>query len=267
MPTERPGGGEPVPAEPREVRLLAPAGFPYVEPGDSLPGLIAATLSRNAIPLREGDVVVLAQKVVSKAEGRYVDLADVDPSPRARELAGICGKDPRLVELILSESTAVLRCRPGVIIVRHRLGLVLANAGIDQSNIEHGERQRALLLPLNPDRSASAIRSALAAGGADVAVLIVDSIGRAWRLGTTGLCIGAAGLRTLDDMRGQTDLFGRTLVSTVVATADEIAAAASMLMGQAREASPLVVMRGLALRREDGSAQDIVRPFEEDLFP
>lgn len=256
-----------MPVEPREVRLLAPTDFPYVEPGDSLPDLVAVTLSRNAIQLRDGDVVVLAQKVVSKSEGRYVDLADVAPSPRARELAGICRKDPRLVELILSESTAVLRCRPGVIIVRHRLGLVLANAGIDQSNIEHGDRQRALLLPLDPDRSASAIRSALAVDGAHVAVLIVDSVGRAWRLGTTGICIGAAGLRTLDDMRGQIDLFGRTLVSTVVATADEIAAAASMLMGQSREASPLVVMRGLALHREDGSAHDLVRSFDEDLFP
>lgn len=264
-------GPTPHPAA-RDVRLLAPAGFPQVRPGDDLPDLIASTLERNAIKLRDGDAVVLAQKIVSKSEARHVDLADVSPSARARELAAICRKDARLVELILSESTQVLRCRPGVIIVRHRLGLVLANAGIDQSNIEHHTGERALLLPLDPDRSAAAIRERLIARSPAtlrpaIAVLIVDSVGRAWRMGTTGICIGAAGMRTLDDMRGQSDLFGRTLVSSIVAAADEIAAAASMVMGQAGEGLPLVVARGMRFHRDEGTARDLVRSFEEDLFP
>ncbi|MDN5939746.1 MAG: coenzyme F420-0:L-glutamate ligase [Salinisphaera sp.] len=250
-----------------ETRLLTPAGFPLVEPGDDLPGLIAANLAQNEMALQDGDIVILAQKVVSKAEDRTVDLARVQPSNRARALARTCDKDPRLVELILSQSTDVLRCRPGILIVRHRLGFVLANAGIDQSNIDHGGGERALLLPLDPDRSAREIRSALATAGANVAVLIIDSAGRAWRLGTTALCIGAAGMRVLDDRRGHADLFGRTLTSTVVAVADEIAAAASVVMGQGREASPLVVARGFAFHSGDDSAQELVRPIKEDLFP
>ncbi|WP_244642202.1 coenzyme F420-0:L-glutamate ligase [Chelatococcus reniformis] len=251
------------------MELLAPTGFPLVEAGQPIAPLILATLAADKLALRDGDVVVLAQKIVSKAENRYVELASVEPSAQARDLAGVCGKDPRLVEIILAESTAVVRCRPGVIIVRHRLGLVLANAGIDHSNIPGSAGgDRVLLLPRDPDASAAALRHDLAvATGADVAVVIIDSLGRAWRLGTCGACIGAAGLTTVADLRGRPDLFGQTLVSTVVGTGDEIAAAASLVMGQAAEGLPLVIVRGLPVAAAArGTAADLVRPLAEDLF-
>lgn len=251
------------------LELLAPAGFPLVGAGQPIAPLILSTLAANALELRDGDIVVLAQKIVSKAENRYIELTSVAPSERARELAAICGKDPRLVEVILAEASAVVRCRPGVIIVRHRLGLVLANAGIDHSNIPgSADGSRVLLLPENPDASAAGLRRELtAATGAAIGVMIIDSLGRAWRLGTCGICIGSAGITTVADLRGRPDLFGQTLVSTVVGTGDEIAAAASLVMGQAAEGLPLVVVRGLPfVRADDGTAAELVRPVADDLF-
>jgi coenzyme F420-0:L-glutamate ligase/coenzyme F420-1:gamma-L-glutamate ligase len=248
--------------------MIALGGFPLVSPGDDLVEEILRTLALEATALVEGDIVVLAQKIVSKAEGRYVDLADVTPSLRAQSLAAMCGKDPRLVEAILSESSEVVRCRPGLIIVRHRLGFVLANAGIDRSNLPDApDRECVLLLPEDPDASAARIRDGFRArAGVDVAVMIIDSLGRAWRVGTCGACIGAAGLATVQDLRGQGDLFGKTLVSTILGVGDEIAAAASLVMGQAAEGLPLVVIRGYAKRGADGRARDLVRPINEDLF-
>jgi coenzyme F420-0:L-glutamate ligase/coenzyme F420-1:gamma-L-glutamate ligase len=214
-----------------------------------------------------GDVLVVAQKIVSKAEDRFVALATVTPSARATEIAGETGKDPRLVEVILSESKRVVRTRRDLIIVEHRLGIVLANAGVDQSNVGTDASDRVLLLPRDPDVSARALRGALAARyGCDVAVVINDSVGRAWRRGTVGIALGAAGLPSLLDLRGQPDMFGRQLRSSIVGLADEIAATASLMMGQAAESRPVVLIRGLSMPREDAPAQSLVRPEQEDLF-
>jgi len=240
-----------------------------VRSGDDLARLVLDGLAASGERLDDGDVLVLAQKIVSKAEGRSVRLADVTASPRARELAAQCDKDPRLVELILSESAEVLRVRPGVIVVAHRLGFVLANAGIDRSNVERDsdDDERVLLLPRDPDGSARRLRDALKiATGAEVGVIVNDSIGRAWRTGTVGTALGVAGLPALADLRGRPDLFERALQTTEVGLADEIAAAASLLMGQADEGRPIVLLRGLAVERRTGSGQELIRRRELDMF-
>lgn len=245
--------------------MLPLAGVPLVQAGDDLAAIILAALDASGQGLRPGDVVAIAQKVVSKAEGRRIDLRMVAPSARAKELADATGKDARLVELILAESTAVLRYRPGVLIVVHRLGMVLANAGIDRSNVDGAEH--ALLLPLDPDRSCAEIRRALRdATGADAGIVIIDSIGRAWRNGTIGTAIGASGIPGLLDLRGRPDLFGRRLETTEVGLADELAAAASLVMGQAGEGRPVALVRGLGYERRDGSARELLRAPEKDLF-
>ncbi|MDR3532262.1 MAG: coenzyme F420-0:L-glutamate ligase [Rhodopila sp.] len=248
------------------LELFALPGLPMVRAGDDLPALILAGLERAGQVLRDRDVVVIAQKIVSKAEGRTVDLADVVPSPRAIALAAEVGKDPRIVEVVLSDSVKVVRSRPNLMIMQHRLGFVMANAGVDQSNVaEPDGRHRALLLPVDPDGSAEAIRSALAKH-ADVGVVISDSFGRAWRRGTAGVAIGSAGIPSVIDLRGQPDLFGRTLEVSIIGFADEIAAAASLLQGQAAEAQPVVVVRGLTWRAPNVPVADVIRPPEEDLF-
>ncbi len=240
-------------------------GIPMVKAGDDLVAIILAALRASDRGLRAGDVLVLAQKIVSKAEGRMVDLRGVVPSARAFNLAQATEKDPRVVELILEESTDVLRHRAGLMIVAHRLGMVLANAGIDQSNV--GAADHVLLLPRDPDASCAEIRHALAAAtGVDVGVLIIDSVGRAWRNGTIGTAIGVSGLPGLLDLRGRPDLFGRVLETTEVGLADELAAAASLVMGQAGEARPVVLARGVGYARRDGTASELIRAREKDLF-
>lgn len=249
------------------LTLLAPGGLPEINAGDDLAALLLEALAKDEIALEDGDILVLCQKIVSKAEGRRVALSQVAPGAEAIRLAKICEKEPALVELILRESTEVLRCKPGVIIVRHRLGFVLANAGIDRSNVVDAE-DHALLLPEDPDRSAACLRESLTAGsGKSVCVLINDSFGRAWRLGTTGTCIGCAGLSPLIDLRGEKDRFGRALQVTELAYADEIAAAASLLMGQAAEGRPVVIVRGLTPAAREAPASVLIRPKAEDLFP
>ena len=250
------------------LEILAVPGIPMVAPGDDLAALVAAGFARGALQPRAGDVLVLAQKIVSKAEGRSVDLATVTPSPRAIALATEVGKDPRLVELILSESVRVVRSRPNVLIVEHRLGFVMANAGIDQSNVAPQDGvQRALLLPVDPDGSAAALRARLAElCGVEMAVIIIDSFGRPWRRGTVGVAIGAAGLPALLDLRGNPDLFGRELQVSISGFADEIAAAASLVMGQGDEAQPAVLVRGLAWSAPANPASELVRPATEDMF-
>jgi coenzyme F420-0:L-glutamate ligase / coenzyme F420-1:gamma-L-glutamate ligase len=239
--------------------------IPMVKAGDDLAAVILAALRASDRSLAAGDILVVAQKIVSKAEGRLVDLRTVTPSPRAITLAKATEKDARIVELILSESTDVLRHRPGALIVAHRLGMVLANAGIDQSNI--GGEECALLLPLDPDRTCAEIRRKLLdATGIDVGVMIIDSIGRAWRNGTIGTAIGVSGLPGLLDLRGTPDLFGRVLETTEVGLADELAAAASLVMGQAGEGRPVVLARGVGYARRDGCAQELIRSREKDLF-
>jgi coenzyme F420-0:L-glutamate ligase / coenzyme F420-1:gamma-L-glutamate ligase len=251
-----------------DAELFAVAGIPLIRPGDDLAAIIIAALEGAGPKPEEGDVLVVAQKVVSKAENRFVDLADVTPSGRATTLAREIGKDPRLVKVILSESRAVLRSRPGLLIVEHRAGYIMANAGVDQSNVaEPDGRELALLLPVDADASAEALRRRLQAHfGCEVAVVINDSFGRPWRRGTVGVALGAAGLPALVDMRGTPDLFGRALRVTETGFADEIAAAASLLMGQAAEGRPVILVRGLSWQLPPAPALSLVRPAEQDLF-
>lgn len=249
------------------LQLWGLSGIPRVRAGDDLAVLLAAALRRADLELLEGDVVVVAQKIVSKAEGRAVPLSCVVPSAQALELAAEVQKDARLVELVLRESTRIVRKAKDVLIVEHRRGYVMANAGIDQSNVAApGEEEWALLLPEDPDRSAQSLRSALRAHcGAEVGVVISDSFGRPWRLGTVGVALGCAGLSSVADLRGQPDLFGRTLRVTMVGHADEVAAAASLVMGQGAEGCPMVLVRGLA-PGGDLPAAALLRPPGEDLF-
>jgi coenzyme F420-0:L-glutamate ligase/coenzyme F420-1:gamma-L-glutamate ligase len=250
------------------VTMTGLAGIPLVEPGDDLGAITLAAFAANGLAPEEGDVLVVAQKIVSKAEGRYVDITTVQPSERAISLAAELDKDPRFVEVVLSESKRVVRHRPGLLIVEHRLGFVMANAGIDHSNVaaEDGV-ERVLLLPVDPDGSAQALRQYLiGAFGVGLGVIISDSFGRAWRKGTVGVALGAAGLPALVDLRGHPDLFGRELLVTETGFADEIAAAAGLLMGQADQAVPMVLVRGLAWSAPDRPAGFLIRPAEHDLF-
>ena len=289
--------------------LTSLADIPLIQPGDNLAGIILTALKRADLQLASGDILVLAQKIVSKAEGQLVNLSTVIPSARAEELAIQAEKDPRMVELILRESREVLRVRPGSIIVEHRLGFVCASAGIDHSNVEgirsattevvttnNVERIRSddfrrpspaleataaeaattnrnkaedwmLLLPKDPDASAARLRQQLeAASGARLGVLIIDSHGRAWRLGVVGAAIGFSGLPGLVDMRGQPDLFGYHLRITLIAAVDELAAAASLVMGQAAEGTPIVHVRGFPYPLREGSLRELLRPRDQDMF-
>lgn len=249
---------------PAEVRLIPVPGLPSVQPGDDLGGLV---LERMPGPVQDGDVFVIAQKIVSRAENRLVRLNEVEPSERAREMAPLAKKDPRLVELILRESNEVLRLHDGVLIVEQKSGWVCANAGIDRSNVPPGDGEVAALLPEDADASARRLADRLhELTGRTVAVVINDSHGRAWRDGSVGVAIGVAGLTPLRDERGRRDLYGYELQTSVIAIADEIAAAASLLMGQTDEGIPVVVVRGLRYLAGQGSAQEIIRPRERDLF-
>jgi coenzyme F420-0:L-glutamate ligase/coenzyme F420-1:gamma-L-glutamate ligase len=262
------------------LSLTPLSGIPLIRQGDNLADMILNSLRENAILLEENDVLVIAQKILSKAEGRAVDLATVTPSPRARELARQTEKDPRVVELILRESREVLRTRVGAIIVEHRLGFVCANAGIDHSNVsppllsgkrlgvgEDSAGEWVLLLPEDPDRSARRMRDVIKSrSGIPVGILIIDSHGRAWRNGTVGAAIGMAGVPGVEDLRGRPDLFGYTLQVTQVGVADELAAGASLVMGQAAEGTPVVHVRGFPYSLREGSLGEIIRPKEQDLF-
>ncbi len=250
------------------LTLTALEGLPEVVPGDDLAQLVLVALKAKGLSLQSGDLIAVCQKIVSKAENRYVELSSLEPGPRARKLAADCQRDPRLVELILREASAVVRATPQVLIVRHRLGFVVANAAIDQSNLD-GQGERALLLPENPDRSAELLRARLQeALHLDLSVLITDSFGRPFRQGVCGVAIGAAGLNCLLDQRGQRDRAGRALQGTHVAIADQLAAAATLMMGEADEGRPLVIVSGLQgpWRQPQQAAAALVRPVEQDLF-
>ncbi len=242
--------------------------FPLVEPGDNLVDQLLASLDTTAVALKDDDVLVLAQKIVSKAEGRYGYLNETQPSEAAIELARSIDKDPRLVELILEESVEVIRQRRGVVVVEHRLGYVHANAGIDKSNISSDENNpRVLLLPLDSDASAARLRQALAERiGKNVHIIINDSAGRAWRNGTVGMAIGTAGFEPLESLIGEEDLFQRPMEVTEVAVADELAAAASFMMGQADEGSPVIHIRGAKLRPSKQGSRSLIREKSKDMF-
>ena len=244
--------------------------IPLIRHGDNLADIILASLRDSSIQLENGDILVLAQKIVSKAEGRMVNLASVTPSQRAVELARQTEKDARVVELMLQESNEVLRTRVGAIIVEHKLGFVCANAGIDHSNVAgdgNATEEYVLLLPKNPDQSAEQIRAQIQnKTNANIGVMIIDSHGRAWRNGTVGVCIGLSGMPALVDLRGEKDLFGYVLQVTQVGAADELAAAASLVMGQAAEGSPVVHARGFPYPMREGALKELIRPKEQDLF-
>ncbi|MCP4164293.1 MAG: coenzyme F420-0:L-glutamate ligase [Chloroflexi bacterium] len=248
------------------LQLTALPDFPLVGPGDDLAALTLAALEQAGIRLRPGDVLVYASKVVSKAEGRARKLSEVKPSAVALEIAKTCDKDPRLVELILAEANEVVRIRQGLLVVEHRLGFICANAGIDHSNTAEDE-DLVLLLPEDPDGSARRLHQELsAASTAEIAVILNDSHGRAWRMGTVGVAIGVAGLLSVSDRRGAPDLFGHLLQITELGTADELAAAASLLQGGADEGAPVVHVRGATYVPGEGHLQDMLRPRELDMF-
>jgi coenzyme F420-0:L-glutamate ligase/coenzyme F420-1:gamma-L-glutamate ligase len=252
------------------LTLTPLSNIPFIRHGDDLADIILTSLRDTNIEPQDNDIFVVAQKIVSKAEGRTVNLNTVTPSPRAIELAQHTEKDARVVELVLRESREVLRTRLGAIIVEHRLGFVCANAGIDHSNVA-GEGDSAeewvLLLPTDPDQSSRVIRNKIESKtGKKVGVLIIDSHGRAWRNGTVGVAIGMSGIPGLVDLRGQSDLFGYTLRVTQVGAADELAAAASLVMGQAAEGTPVVHARGFPYPLREGSLTELLRPKEQDLF-
>ena len=244
--------------------------MPLIYPGDNLAEILLASMQSARVGLEDGDILVVAQKIVSKAEGQLVSLATVTPSKEALELAKRSEKDPRLVELILRESNEVLRVRPGTIIVEHRLGFICASAGIDHSNVKGNDgnpEDWVLLLPKNPDSSALEIRRKIkVTTGNRVGVMIIDSHGRAWRMGTVGTAIGISGMPGLVDERGWQDLFGYRLKITLVAAADELAAAASLVMGEAAEGIPAVHVRGFPYPLREGSLKELIRSKETDLF-
>lgn len=252
-----------------QITITAVPNIPLIESGDDLAGIILERMHTAGLHFRDGDVLVIAQKIVSKAEGRLVRLDTVTPSPRAEEIAVQTGKDARLVEVILSDTEEISRIRQGLLIVENSLGLISANAGVDRSNVAAGEeRTWVALLPADPDASAREIRQRVKEEtGADVAVVINDTHGRPWRIGAVGLAIGVAGIEPVQDLRGQPDLFGHALETSQIGLADQIAAAATLVMGQADEGRPVALLRGLPYHAaEDVSARDLLRPKEEDLY-
>jgi coenzyme F420-0:L-glutamate ligase/coenzyme F420-1:gamma-L-glutamate ligase len=262
---------------PVSLTLTALSGIPLLNPGDNLVLIILQSLKQSNLSLENGDILVIAQKVVSKAEGRYARLADINPSERAFKLAEITGKDPRLVELILSESREIVRHSKrtiqssGVVVAENRQGIVLANAGIDSSNVgSESEDEKVLLLPIDPDKSADNINKELQLKyKVRLAVIINDSLGRAWRNGTTGTALGVSGIPALLNLRGRPDLFGKPLRVSEEAIADELSSAASLLQGQADEGRPIVLIRGfnfLKFSSSDTGISTLIRPKEKDLF-
>ena len=249
------------------LQIIPLTRIPMVEANDDLGTVVIDAMRKQQLVFADQDVLVIAQKVVSKAENRLVPLDEVAVSERASKLAIELDKDARLVELILRESSAIIRKAPGVIIVRHKLGLVCANAGIDQSNVDHKDGEVALLLPEDPDASADSLRAGLeAASGKQLAVVICDSVNRPWRVGTIAMSIGSAGISPLDDRRGQTDTFGRTLAVTMSNVVDSVATAASLVMGETTERVPAVIVRGLSVSDGKQNSADCVRPASDDLF-
>lgn len=253
----------------RQLVATALSGFPLVAPGDDLDAIILAQLEVNDITLRDGDLLVVAHKIVSKAEGRLIDLTTVTPSEEALRLAEVTGKDARYLEVVLGESVEVLRTRPGVIVTEHVQGWVCANAAIDRSNVSARDGDDwVALLPEDADATARRLRSYLyEQTGADVAVIVNDTHGRPFRLGAIGVAVGVAGLLSLEDLRGERDLFGYAMQTTEIATADEIASAASLLQGQTDEGRPVVHLRGVPYQRDqDATARALIRPREIDMF-
>jgi coenzyme F420-0:L-glutamate ligase/coenzyme F420-1:gamma-L-glutamate ligase len=251
-----------------QINIIALKGVPLVHPGDDLVEIIINALTLSNQCLKNDDVLVIAQKIISKAEGRIIALGTVSPSERAKKLAVKLGKDPRQIELVLQESREIVRSKPGVVIVEQNLGLVMANAGIDRSNVvQQSDEEYVLLLPIDPDASSNRLRDKINKRlGVKVGIIINDSIGRAWRIGTTGHAIGVAGLPAVIDLRGEKDMFGKELLVSEQAVADELASAASLLQGQASEALPIVVIRGFKSNATNQTAKALIRERDMDMF-
>lgn len=251
----------------QHLEAWALQGFPEVRAGDDVAALIWQALSDNQLAIQPYDVLVVASKIISKAEDRWVDLNAVTPSPRAQVLAELTLKDPRVVELVLQQSVAISRAKPHVLVVQHRLGWVSSNAGIDQSNIGPDKREMVLLLPENPDQSARQLREALQIqSGQPLGVIITDTHGRPFRMGNVNIALGASGLPVLLDQRGTTDRNERVLQMTLTGHADQIAGMAGLLMGEASEGQPVVLLRGLPMDEPHGTGQDLIRPAQQDLY-
>ena len=252
------------------INIFALDGVPLVKPGDDLVEIIKDALIVSNERLQDDDIVVIAQKIISKAEGRIVSLNSVKPSPQAEALATKLEKDPRQIELVLQESKEIVRSKPGVVIVEQNLGLVMANAGIDRSNVidqDNDQDECVLLLPKDPDASCDLIRNGINQRlGVKVGIIVNDSVGRAWRIGTTGHAIGISGLPAVIDLRGELDMFGKELLVSEQAVADELASAASLLQGQASEGMPVVVIRGFKSDAEKQKATALIRDREMDMF-
>ena len=253
--------------------MIGIEGIPMIKEGDDLTSIILDASQECGVELLEGDILCIAQKIISKSEGMLKDLASIAPSSEAIELAGSTKKDPRMVQLILDESTEILRSKENVIIARHKLGIVGAHAGIDQSNIDHVDGEKALLLPKDPDLSAKRIRAELRrkSGVADIGVIVTDSHNRPWRMGTIGVAIGSSGVKVLDDRVGGTDIFNRKLNATLINNADAVANAATLVMGETTEQIPVAIVRGLDPEKmltndpeENGTL--INRPLDQDMF-
>ncbi len=241
-------------------------GLPLIRHGDDLSSILLTALEAADLDLLDGDIVVVAQKIISKAEGRTRRLSEVEPTPRALELATATDKEPAMVQLILDESRQILRHRIGVLIVEHKLGFILANAGIDRSNVD-ADSDQVLLLPVDPNASEARLRAELGRQtGKELGVIITDSVGRAWRMGTTGMALGSAGVEALLNLRGRKDLFGRELQVSEHAVADSVASTAELLMGEANEALPIVIVRGLQAGHSNQDATVLIRPEQDDLF-
>ena len=259
---------------PNSLTLVALDGFPLVSPGDDISKLILQSVKNSDLRLEAGDILVIAQKIISKSEGRFVRLSELNPSKSAAELAELTGKDPSLIELILSESHKIIRYRPGVIVVENKHGVVLANAGIDHSNVGGESRDgQVLLLPKDPDKSATAIQEELQKlTKVKIAVIINDSIGRAWRNGTIGTALGVSGMPAMLDLRGHSDLFGKPLLVSEEAIADELSSAASLLQGQTDGRRPVILIRGYGTNNFKHSKNSsigvsaLIRPKEKDMF-
>jgi|TARA_B100001750_G_scaffold97888_1_gene77490 coenzyme F420-0:L-glutamate ligase/coenzyme F420-1:gamma-L-glutamate ligase len=250
-----------------KLEVIALNNVPSIKENDDIAKIIIDNSKEDNLEIQKNDIVVIAQKIISKSEGRLIDLQTVFASDQAKEIAKQASKDARLVELIIQESNEIIRIQNGVIIVEHNLGHILANAGIDQSNIENGDGH-VLLLPKNPSKSADQIRRDLELSlGVKVGVIITDSMGRAWRLGTTGHAIGSSGVKTIIDLRGKSkDLFGRELKTTVIGFADQIASAAALVTGESNEGKPVAIVRGIDMPSDSDNVNDLIRPKKEDLF-
>jgi coenzyme F420-0:L-glutamate ligase / coenzyme F420-1:gamma-L-glutamate ligase len=250
------------------ITLYPIRDMPLIKAGDDICALIADAMCADGLAFADGDVLVVTQKVVSKAEGLVVDLAGVSPSGRAKEIAAIHGGDPRYIEVVLQQSREIVVVRPNLLIAEHLSGAVMANAGVDRSNLEQPDgRDLVIILPPDPDAAAHSVRETLREHhGVDVAVILSDSWGRPWRLGTTGAALGVAGFAPLRDLRGTPDLFGVPLQHSLQAVGDELAAAANLVMGQAAESVPVVLIRGFAYQSGDGNARDLLRPRDQDVF-